>query len=1036
MSIVNSSIRPLALALIALAIGASAARAGDGAAKESIAAIGLELEAASALPPSDRAEALSSLRTRLATVLDDGVDKNRRVAAHLLAAEIAYASGDYQRASEWFEKARDDDDKSRYADDAAAGRIRSLEAMGRDEEAAKAWVEWTERYGDTPLADELAVSRAWNAIRRDSLSDATEILDAAEARSPWVANDPRAALARATLAFLDGRLDQATLATTGSPVDDAVVYLNALVLAQRGEALKAAARFQELVERYPESRLRDRAMLAKADVFLESKAYRSAAEEFGRVAETASDTDVVAEARLRHAAALYLDGDTEGGQSALREVAAAYHGADVGARAQMLLAEATLAVGDYEGAIVEFNRVLTTYFRHALAASAQYRVGRCLDALDRRAEATSAYQAVVAGYTTSREAPAAAYLAGAGLLAQGQPEAAAQYFQLVIDRYAGDKGEGTIEFATPERRELVEAALCLLQLSYHRTGNLGMLSGMPHMMLERMPPSDSKWRAYALLIDADALAAQGRYEDAQASLERLTSRFDEAAIAVPANRLLAWTYAQEGETDKAARTEEDMLARYGATASPEDLGSSYLNRGHLLFNKKKYKAAAAAYEDYLARFQDNADPAQRQKAMYQAGLCYLRLGRDGDAVDRWEALVAIDPAAPIAEKAWTRAGDVYFRANHYDDAKRCYHGLVENFSQTRATAIALLRIAQCEYNAGNDAEAVAAFSEVIKRFPNHPSAKDADKGIARALYRLGRGDNGQEVLAQLVDQYPTSSFAADAQFEIGMRKYSAEDYAGAAEAFRRVISQFPSYSAGDHAHYLMADSYARAGNADQARQAYEQFLNFFPQSEYRAEVRLRLGADRFAGGDYMRAAVEFTSVLEDSTSSEVEAAAKFNLALCKKMLGKTDEAMKMFQDYRERYPKDKRESQVDEQIGELHDKAGRNEDAAKWYKRALMAPTEPAQTIELCYKLGMARERMGDPEAALRAYAGALKADEKSNPFRLSAVARCAALHEKSKTYRKAIIAYKDLIAHASDPEIVAAAKERASQLESLGKSQ
>ena len=46
--------------------------------------------------------------------------------------------------------------------------------------------------------------------------------------------------------------------------------------------------------------------------------------------------------------------------------------------------------------------------------------------------------------------------------------------------------------------------------------------------------------------------------------------------------------------------------------------------------------AAGAYEDFLRRW-----PAHRARpmALYQAGLCYLRLDRAGDAVDRWEALV-------------------------------------------------------------------------------------------------------------------------------------------------------------------------------------------------------------------------------------------------------------------------------------------------------------------------------------------------------------------------------------------------------------
>jgi TolA-binding protein len=1017
--------------VLLLVILASAAQAGEDKARDSIADIGIALEAASALPAAERAAAVADLRVRVKRVLEAGIDDDRKAAAQLLAAEIAYTLGDYQHAGEWFEKAAEDGKKTPYADDAAAGRIRSLEAMGRDEDAAKKWDEWMKRYGEGPLASELAVARAWNAVRRDSLTDAGAILDGAVAAAPWMARDPRVMLARSTLAFMAGRHDDVIAKPVGSPVDDAALYLSALTLAAQKEPLRAAARFQEVVDRFPESRLRDHAMLAKANVFLQNGAYRSAVEEFARVGERAKDAGVIAEARMRHAASTYLDGDLENGREQLRRVATEYHETDTGARAQMLLAEATLSAGDYEAAIVEFNRVLTTYFRHALAASAQYRVGRCLDALERHAEATSTYQAVVSGYPTSREAPAAAYLAGAGLLAQEKPQAAIPFFQLVLDRYAQDKGEGTIEFATPERRELVEAALCLLQLSYHRVGNLGVLSGMPHLMLQRMPPSDSKWRAFAILIDSDALAAQGRHDEARAALETLVTETEEAAIAIPAHRLLAWSYAQGGELDLAARTEEQMLARYGGAATQEDLGSAYLNRAHLFFNGKNYKQAATAYEDFIARFPADA---LRGRALYQAGLCYLRLGRDGDAVDRWETIVAESPSASIAEQAWVRAGDIYFHANHFDNAQRCYRGLLENFADSRAAAVGLLRIAQSEYNAGNDVDAVAAFSEVISRFPDHPASGDARKGIERSLYRLGRGED-VTVLEQLVEQYPTSAFAADAQFEIGMRRYKDEQYAEAAEEFRRVVTQFPSYSAGDRAHYLMADAYTRAGDTENASQAYEQFVTFFPNSEYRSQVRLRVGADRFTAGQYMSAAVEFASVLEDSIPPEVEAAAKFNLGLCRKMLGETGDAMELFVAYREQYPQDERQADVAQQIGELHEMAGRDDEATKWYKRALKAPTTSSQTAELCYRLGMCRERLGNVDGALRAYSGALTVEDRADPYRLSALARSAVLHEQNKNYRKAIVAYLDLAKNAGDPEVVLAAKERAAELENVGKS-
>ena len=286
------------------------------------------------------------------------------------------------------------------------------------------------------------------------------------------------------------------------------------------------------------------------------------------------------------------------------------------------------------------------------------------------------------------------------------------------------------------------------------------------------------------------------------------------------------------------------------------------------------------------------------------------------------------------------------------------------------------------------------------------------------------------MLAQLVEKYPGSSFAAQAQFEIAQRRYQAGDYEASAEAFRRVISQFPAYSGADRAHFLMADSFSRAGKTAEARSACEQFVSYFPKSEYRGPVQLQLGAARFAEGDYMRAALDFTAVLSDSTAPEVKSAAQYNLALCHRMLGEPDKATAMLEAYRSTNPRDERSAEVAHQLGILHEDAGRFKDAEKEYSRALEHKMPGATLVEIRYRLGLCREKQGDERGAIAAYALAATYSEKADTYRLSAIAHSAALHEKLKDYPKALAAYRDLIKNATDPEIVVAAKERASELQ------
>jgi TolA-binding protein len=1024
----------LALTVAGATAGTAAAGGTDAAAPgEPVALLDGVAEAYEAvrwLPAEQRPQALDQAELSLAKVLRGSLDEDRKMAARFLSGRILLDRGEYAQAAEALRSAaKAAGSSSALADDAEFAAIEAMESAGDDAGAAREWARWEKRHPGSSLVPAARLAQAWNLLRRGETAAAQGMLDRLGNAQPWIRSHAPFVLARATAAYVAGRPADALEALGPRPEGARAAYLRGLCLTAQGSLLKAAAAYQEAAEREPATPLRDQALYAKANTFLLARDFRSAAGEFARVATKVENAELRGECELRAGAAVFLSGAPDSALGMLRDVAARRAGSDVAARAQFLVGECLMARGHHAEAIVEFNRVLKEYFQRSVAASAQYQVARCLDAMGRRGDATGSYQSVVSGYPLEPEAPAAAYLAGVGLLESDKPLAAAPYFQLVLDRYASRTGEGGVPvFARPEHQELVEAALCLLELSYHRAGNLGQLAGAPHVLLSRMPASRSSWRAWALLIDADASAAQARYGESQATLERLAREFPDHPVNAHATKLLAWTHARQGNDSLAIATEERLLARWGADAQPEIVSAAFLDIAHERFNQKRYRESAAAYEDFLRRFP--AHP-RRSEALYQAGLCYMRLDRAGDAVDRWESIVREGPATGFAERAWARAGDAYFQAGKFEDAKRCYDGLLQNFAGSSAAAIASLRLAQCAYNAGDDAAALEGFSNTIARHPGTPSAREAVRGQERSLYRLSQAPEGAATLARLVEQYPTSAFAADAQFQIARRAYQDKRWSDAAEGFRRVVSQFPGYSGADQAQYLLADALAESGAADESRQALEQFLAFFPESSLLPSAHFRLGVLRFAAKDYMAAAIAFTRTLDDSAAAEIRAPARDNQALCQRQLGRPEEARQELEAYRRDFPGDARAADVAFQLGDLHESGGRPAEAMAEFAQALEASPAPALKVEAAYRLGRAREAAGDPTGALRSYEIALASPDRHDAWRLSAVARCAALYESRKEYARAVTAYRDIMKNATDQELVAVAADRVSQLES-----
>ncbi len=165
----------------------------------------------------------------------------------------------------------------------------------------------------------------------------------------------------------------------------------------------------------------------------------------------------------------------------------------------------------------------------------------------------------------------------------------------------------------------------------------------------------------------------------------------------------------------------------------------------------------------------------------------------------------------------------------------------------------------------------------------------------------------------------------------------------------------------------MADAYSQSSADGDAELAYEQFLMFFPESEFRSTVRFRLASMRFDAEDYMRAAVDFSSVIEEDTDPEIAAASLFNLAMCQRLLQQTAEASATLERYRELYPNDERALDVAYQLGDIYENSDRPQSAIGEYETALTL--NPGDlTAELHFRIGNCRETLGDEDSAVAAY--------------------------------------------------------------------
>ena len=433
----------------------------------------------------------------------------------------------------------------------------------------------------------------------------------------------------------------------------------------------------------------------------------------------------------------------------LRELTPRRRGTEVAARAQFLLGDVLAATGQHAGRDRRAERTAGHLLRprrggqRAVPHRAQLRRARADRRRDHRlpggGHRPPAVAAGAGGGLPGRLRPAA------GGPRRTRPRTTSSWCSTATRKR--DDGDGTIVFAEPAHRELVDAALCMLEVAWQRTGDAGRLSGAAHALLHRLPPSRSPWRAWALLIDADAQAGQGLYAEARASLERAAGRVPRppgAAGGRPAagldlgagRRPGAGRGRQPGRAGARHRRRRPRAVQPGAAEHrPRAVQPGPPRRG------------AAGVRGIPA-----AQPAARRPA---AGAVPGRavLPAPGPRRRRGRPLGSgrgAGPGSALAEQAWTRAGDVYFQAERYDDARRCYRGLLDHFGAGDGAALGQLRLAQCDYNAGRDQDAVTGFgrssrSTRARRCAPTPSTASSRRstGWARRRRRGAAGRPGR-----------------------------------------------------------------------------------------------------------------------------------------------------------------------------------------------------------------------------------------------------------------------------------------------------
>jgi len=308
-------------------------------------------------------------------------------------------------------------------------------------------------------------------------------------------------------------------------------------------------------------------------------------------------------------------------------------------------------------------------------------------------------------------------------------------------------------------------------------------------------------RDYTQLALSAAADSDREYFDARIILATLRS--GDAAGA--AGRIAAFEKAHGGA--------RDALAQFD------------LEKGLLQFRKEEYAGAMKAFEVVADKYEETpSGPA----AMYWIGKTLEATGRQREATEALEKLLAAHPDAPIISRVHLALGNLYYAAEKWDEAIKHYRTIVDDpHPDAELLPAAMSNLIETYETAGAFDGALTLTRKYLELYPNAEDALDKKIKIGILYDRLGYYDQSVLQLQSLLDE-AGSDLEGEIRYYIAEANYHKGDYQQAILDFLKVpylVTKKGKIDWTANALYMSGQSYEKMGRYDQALTMYQQIVD-------------------------------------------------------------------------------------------------------------------------------------------------------------------------------------------------------------------
>ena len=413
---------------------------------------------------------------------------------------------------------------------------------------------------------------------------------------------------------------------------------------QAGESAQAAATFEQLVTRFPDSPLAAEAALVRGQLLEQLKQPEDALAMYRLVIDKYSASPQLAAAllgaarlseRLAHdadAAELYQRFDLEFPASPEHE-AALYEWAWVLKKLNKS-AEADLL----------FERLRSATPRGPFWADAVYRLAEHANQAKNYERANQLLTELIAGDPGPKIMPHALYLQSQVAMSEEQWQRATAPLERLINEY-------------PDSALLPLARYFLAEVAY-RQGDYQAAARQFDALAAANHSSDEKWLPMVALRQAQILALEKKWAEALDLAQQIAAKHPNFEQQYEVDYLIGRCLANEGRFDD-ARAAYRKVTRSESGGKTETAAMAQWMIGESYFHQKNYEAALREYLRVEILY---AYPTWQAAALLQAGKCHEFLGEWKQASELYAKLLKTYPETTFAEEASKRLREAQTRA--------------------------------------------------------------------------------------------------------------------------------------------------------------------------------------------------------------------------------------------------------------------------------------------------------------------------------------------------------------------------------------